>query len=167
MAVDCATDAMACESIQVALISGRAVEVPASIERPLKYIKLEAQRSLQTGRGVLRDSNGRILDDRQSVGAAGLKPGDTLTLHVRQTMLASSRFGKAFAAIMGDGYLVTWGDPDCGGDSSSVQEQLRNVQRIQATDSAFAAVLDTGSVVTWGDPDCGGDSSNVQEQLRK
>ena len=48
-----------------------------------------------------------------------------------------------------------------------MQEQLRNVQHIQATrEGAFAAILKCGAVVTWGDADCGGDSSQVQEQLR-
>ena len=65
-----------------------------------------------------------------------------------------------------NGFVVTWGDRRFGGDSSRVQEQLRNVQHIQATHYAFAAILDNGSVVTRGDPDCGGDSSRVQQQLR-
>ena len=43
----------------------------------------------------------------------------------------------AFAAILSDGGVVTWGDPGDGGDSSEVQDQLRNVQQIQATESAF------------------------------
>ena len=30
----------------------------------------------------------------------------------------------AYAAILGDGNLVTWGDPSCGGDSTAVQGQL-------------------------------------------
>ena len=60
---------------------------------------------------------------------------------------------------------MTWGDADCGGDSSEVQDQLKNVQQIQATAGAFAAILGDGSVVTWGLPDCGGDSSEVQDQL--
>ena len=33
---------------------------------------------------------------------------------------------SAFAAILA-GSVVTWGDPDCGGDSS-IQEQLRRFQ---------------------------------------
>ena len=53
-----------------------------------------------------------------------------------------------------------------GGDSSAVQDQLRNVQQVHATGVAFAAILADGSVVTWGDPDGGGDSSAVQDQLR-
>ena len=47
-----------------------------------------------------------------------------------------------------------------------MQEQLRNVQHIQATGGAFAAILESGAVVTWGRPENGGDSSQVQEQLR-
>ena len=62
---------------------------------------------------------------------------------------------------------MTWGNPERGGDSSQVQEQLRNVQHIQATATgAFAAILESGAVVTWGVPEFRGDSSWVQEQLR-
>ena len=58
----------------------------------------------------------------------------------------------AFAAILADGSVVTWGDADDGGDSSAVQDQLKGC----AADSshmtgAFAAILADGSVVTWGD----------------
>ena len=54
----------------------------------------------------------------------------------------------AFAAILADGSVVTWGR---GGDSSAVQDQLRNVQQVHATSFAFAAILADGSVVTWGE----------------
>ena len=37
-----------------------------------------------------------------------------------------------------------------GGDSSSVQDQLKNVQSIQAATNAFAAIVGDGSVVMWG-----------------
>ena len=40
------------------------------------------------------------------------------------------------------------GDAECGGDRSTVQTQLKNVQ---ASSGAFAALLEDGSVVTWGD----------------
>ena len=79
----------------------------------------------------------------------------------------------AFAAIRSDGSVVVWGSPMFGGDAAHVQDQLKNVHHIQATDSAFAAILHDGSVVSWGDPegaawgdaDAGGDSSAVQSQL--
>ena len=61
---------------------------------------------------------------------------------------------------------MTWGNQEEGGDSSQVQEQLRNVQHIQATGGAFAAILESGAVVPWGNQEEGGDSSQVQEQLR-
>ena len=54
----------------------------------------------------------------------------------------------------------------CGGDSSAVQDQLKNVQQIQATPGAFAAILQDGSCVTWGNAYHGGDSSAVQHQLK-
>ena len=164
MADESATDAMASDYMNVALMSGRAAQVPVIMDRPLKRVKLEAQSMLRTGMGILRDSRGRILDDCQTASAAGLKSGDTLTFQVRQTRLASH--GRVFAALRGDGSVVTWGHPHCSGDSSRVQEQLKNVQHIQATHHAFAAVLDNGSVVTWGHPGSGGDSSKVQEQLK-
>ena len=63
----------------------------------------------------------------------------------------------AFAAILADGSVVTWGDPVYGGDSSAVQEQLKGVLQVQSsnwaydvdlTGGAFAAILHDGSVVT-------------------
>ena len=73
---------------------------------------------------------------------------------------------SAFAAILGDGSVVAWGEDGLGGDSSAVQEHLQTGQQIQATEPAFAAILGDGSVVTWGDADYGGDSSAVQDQLK-
>ena len=48
----------------------------------------------------------------------------------------------------------------------TAEEQLKNVQQIQASFGAFAAILGDGSVVTWGHVCLGGDSSAVQEQLK-
>ena len=76
--------------------------------------------------------------------------------------------GSAFAAILGDGSVASWGAADAGGDSSAVQGQLKQVQQIRATQhGAFAAILDDGSVMTWGDAENGADSTSVQDQLRK
>ena len=71
----------------------------------------------------------------------------------------------AFAAILADGSVVAWGDPDKGGDCSAVQDLLRNVQQIQASSGAFAAILADGSVIPWGHPNYGGDHSAGQDQL--
>ena len=58
---------------------------------------------------------------------------------------------SAFAALLADGSVVSWGATDSGGDCRAVQDQLKDVQQIQASAQAFAAVLADGSVVVWGD----------------
>ena len=72
----------------------------------------------------------------------------------------------AFAAILADRSVVTWGAKYCVGDSSRVQGQLQNVQQICSASYDFAAILADRSVVTWGAKFCGGDSSRVQGQLQ-
>ena len=48
-----------------------------------------------------------------------------------------------------------------------MQDQLKNVQQIQASEAAFAAIRGDGSVVTWGDATRGGNSSAMQDQLKR
>ena len=72
----------------------------------------------------------------------------------------STRAG-AFAALLGNGTVVSWGHSFFGGNNSGVQDQLQNVLEISASSGAFAARLQSGRVVTWGNPTLGGDS---QEQ---
>ena len=97
--------------------------------------------------------------------AFGLEDGDCLTAVVLQPKVSAT--GRSFALWCRGGYrIVTWGKPNSGDDSRSVQDQLRSVQQIQATERAFAAILEDGSVVTWGDPGRGGDSSAVEDQLK-
>ena len=72
----------------------------------------------------------------------------------------------AFAAVLADGTVETWGSRRHGGNCRTVETRLIDVQDISATFGAFAARLGSGRVVTWGDPTCGGDSSGVQNRLR-
>ncbi|WP_335900021.1 Ig-like domain-containing protein [Shewanella algae] len=95
--------------------------------------------------------------------------GQTTREHVTAKV---SRVGKiygnngAFAAMLGDGSVMTWGGAIFGGDSSAVAGQLSSgVSKIYTGGMSFAALKDDGSVVTWGDPDSGGDSSSVAGQL--
>jgi hypothetical protein len=73
----------------------------------------------------------------------------------------------AFAAVSASGQVVTWGNARSGGDSSSVQAELKDVKKIYSTAKAFAALTESGQVVTWGRADSGGDSSSVQAELKK
>eukprot|EP00466_Bigelowiella_natans_P019654 jgi/Bigna1/82205/fgenesh1_pg.89_\ len=73
----------------------------------------------------------------------------------------------AFAALMSDGSVITWGRIFYGADSSSVSSQLNaNVSDIFTTSRAFAALRHDNTVVTWGHTESGGDSSSVQHLLR-
>lgn len=95
--------------------------------------------------------------------------------------LFSSR--RAFAALKDNGQVVTWGEPDEGGDSGTVSHALKSeVKYVVASGTSMAALKQDGSVVTWGlrttDPRSkekggsidtgsarGGDSSAVAEEL--
>jgi len=172
-------------------------------------LKLLAQKSL--GRGFLKlvTANGHVLNNlADSLQSAGVQDGERLTVVAQQpNMIATAR---AFAMwSCGSNTVIIWGDPDSGGDCSTVgrwigrlgpsarafaailadgsvvttgaiqsafvlQDQLRNVQQIQATYQAFALHL----LQSWrmdllfpiccflGDPYNGGDCSAVRDHLR-
>ena len=158
--------------VTVALASGRSQSIALPQSSKVGDLKILAQESFQQGFLRLVTADGRILGDpTRPLLSEGLKEEECLTAVALQAKVAATpklgRLGGAFALwCCGGSKIVVWGKPDCGGDSSAVQDQLRNVQQVQGTSGAFAAILADGSVVTWGRPDCGGDSSAVQDQLR-
>ena len=72
----------------------------------------------------------------------------------------------SFAAILGDGSVVTWVRAGACLNHSGIQDQLKHAHQIQASNAAFAAILGDGCIVTWGDDSYGGDSSAVKDQLQ-
>ena len=126
-------------SVEVRLLSGKTAAVKASLDEQVASLGLRAQTALGVGKGRLVASSGRFLDASAVIKHSKLRDGDSVILHINQVQVKSSL--GAFAAILGDGSVVTWGVPDYGGDCSAVQDQLKNVQTIQATDRAFAAIL--------------------------
>ena len=56
--------------------------------------------------------------------------------------------GARLDRCVGGDQIVASGDKRRGGCITAVQDQLRRVQKIQATGGAFAAILADGSVVT-------------------
>ena len=91
---------------------------------------MRAQKALGTGKGRLLNSTGIVLDGDATIKRARLERAEPLTLQVRRVDARGSFC--AFAAILGDSSVATWGRVDKGGDSSAVRDQLRNVQQIQA-----------------------------------
>ena len=114
---------------------------------------------------LVKGTEGHVfLDPLQSLEDAGIQDQDHIIAIAQQAKLEATDGAFALWYCGGDG-IVSWGVSSNGGDSSQVQNQLKNVQEIHATCYAFAAILIDGSIVTWGDPFRGGDSSEVQYQL--
>ena len=55
-----------------------------------------------------------------------------------------------FAALLEDGSVISWGSPSSGGDTSSVEQDLVDVQRIIGNRNAFTAITGSGKAVSWG-----------------
>eukprot|EP00435_Cladocopium_sp_Y103_P017121 s2206_g4.t1 len=157
--------------LTVAMPSGRSEKLVVPKSSAVGDLKLLAQKTF--GQGFLRlVADGRILDPMESLETAGLQDGDELCALALPFHLAATRKGHLIIFVGGAfclwccDRLVTWGDRPNGGDSSAVQDQLRNVQKVRGTARAFAALLENGQVVTWGDPERGGNSPtlrNVQQ----
>ena len=137
-------------------------------------LKIAAQQALGQRFLRLAAPDGRVLHLTEPL--SGFRHGDSLTAIAQQPQIASTFNAFVFWCVGGDRIItwsnpdwtvVTWGHPNYGGDSSKVQDQLKNVQQVCGTVvGAFAAILADESVVTGGDIEYGGDSSRVQDQFQ-
>ncbi|CAJ1413524.1 unnamed protein product [Effrenium voratum] len=129
--------------VDVHLPSGDGFSVEVSPAAPVSELKAAAQQHFQHPLKLI--ANGQHLDPTATLSEAGLRDGDVVAAVVQLRKLAATRRAFAFCGHQGEG--VTWGDPDYGGDSSQVKQQLGNVKNIQATaNGAFAAILESGSL---------------------
>ena len=152
--------------LNVSLPSGRCAALSLPLEGTVLDLKLAAQQSLEQGFLRLAAPDGRLLNPTEPLQVAGLQSGDSVTAVAQQQLKVAATSAAMVLWRVGGNRIVTWGFPGCGGDSTGVTDQLRNVQQIHATHYAFAAILADGSVVTWGDPLFCGDSTRVRDQLR-
>ena len=153
--------------VKVGLISGRKASVQAALDETVGALKRRAQVALGVGPGRLLDSSACVLEGCALIKKSRVQNGDSLTLLLSNTVQVQAS-DEAFAAILDDGSVVTWGDAGSGGNSTAAQKRLKTVQQISACrHGAFAAILEDGSVVTWGDPDYGGDSGAVQGSAQR
>ncbi|CAE7229205.1 unnamed protein product, partial [Symbiodinium sp. CCMP2592] len=151
--------------VHVTLFSSKSVCVWASADDTVNKLRLKAQKELLVGLAGLVAPNGELLRGLDTLRQSNLRSGDMVYATVRPATLASTRQSMAFALMRSDGSVVTWGPGDRGGDSSAVQDRLRDVEQIVATGVSFAAIRSDRRVVTWGAPTMGGDSSKVSQQL--
>ena len=152
--------------VNVALPNGHAELLTLLPSSTVQDVRTKAQRAF--GKKYLRlvtSKNQVLMDSDKTLEETEIEDGECLTALVLQPQLAATK--SAFALwCHGDSAVVTWGAADDGGNSSPVRDQLRGVQKIQATNYAFAALLEDGSVVAWGSARQGGDSSAVRDQLK-
>lgn len=75
-------------------------------------------------------------------------PPDTKAVSSSPPLLVTN--GCAVAALRENGSVITWGAPDCGGDSLSVAADLSSgVKSLSGMRGQFAAIKTDGSVVLW------------------
>ena len=152
--------------INIAMASGRTENFSLLPSSKVGDLRILAQKLF--GQGFLRliTEEGRALTDpSESLESAGIQDGDHITALVLQVKIAATAGAFALWRSGGD-TVLTWGSAHHGCDSSTVQEQFKGVQQVEATGCAFAADLEGGSVVTWGVQEYRGDSSAVQDQLK-
>lgn len=93
-------------------------------------------------RGITNGEDGYIGDSK-----IGLSP---ITLALLSDIKAMASTEGAYALLKSDGTVVTFGDQDAGGNSSSVQSLLTNVTQLAGSNFDFVALRKDGKVVTWG-----------------
>ena len=154
--------------VKVTLLNGNPELLALPPSSTVQDVRIKAKQVFGKKYLKLITAKNRVLVDfEQTLEEAEIEDGECLTALVLQPQLAATE--GAFALwCRGDSTIVTWGQAICGGDSSAVRDQLKDVVHIHATKGAraFAAILEDGSVVTWGSAEDGGDSSGVQDQLR-
>jgi len=129
--------------VSVVLMDGSTVldNVPLQPGDTVQSLRVQVARALEYQKFKLLSSGGLVLVDTMTIESIGIVDGEQVTV-VKVAMLGifSVALG-AFAAVKGDGSVVTWGDANYGGNCDAVQEQLvADVQHVYSTDSAFAAV---------------------------
>ena len=121
-------------NIRVALPNGHAEILTVLPSSTLQELKTAAKQALGKKYLKLITAKNRVLVNfKQTLEEAEIEDGECLTALVLQPQLAATN--SAFALwCHGDSAIVTWGDARFGGDK--VQDQLRGVQKIQATRGA-------------------------------
>ena len=96
-------------------LRGNRVSLQVKADASVESLKQRAQSALVTGRGRLLNFSGEVLDRTKTIAETMLTSGDVLTLHVSQVQIKATRrvmAFSAFAALLGDRSVVSWGRGD-------------------------------------------------------
>ena len=138
-------------NVQIALLNGLTCELPLLPSSTVQDLRAAAHEAFGQKYLKLVTADKRILvNPQETLEEAEIKDGECVTALVVKPQVATTE--QAFASWShGDTAIVTRGSAEFGGDGSAVQNQLRRVQQIQATQRAFVLQFwQVGSVVTWG-----------------
>lgn len=150
--------------IRVSLLSGSCVTLEVEEHSTISELRAKAEQEFWDQK--LLDPAAHL---RWLVSAAGLRLpfaetfgdlnfGDEETLTGVTKRSRTVKSGPAYAELVGDGTVRTWGKASKEGPG--VDPGLREVSELYGSDDgAFAALREDGSVFTWGHPSKGGDSS--------
>ena len=100
-------------TFEVSLMSGKTVSLKTHGDESVESLRVRAQRVLGVGKGRLLNSAGSILNEGVPLKKAELQYEEPLTFQVGHVDVCGGRF--AFAAILGDGSVETWGTSQQGG----------------------------------------------------
>ena len=127
--------------MDVALISGRRVSLEADLDAPVESLKRRAQKTLGVGTGRLLNASGGSLCGDATLVIAGWQAGDCRTLQIRGVQVCGGRKTLCFAALLGDGSVVTWGKAAYG-NSSAVQDLRCLCSMIIFSDAVMSVLLE-------------------------
>ena len=120
-------------AVAVGLLSGRTATVKAGLDEEVGTLKRRAQTALGVGRGrLLKTPPEAFWMYLHQSNAPGCRMVSHWSCNIGTVQLKATQ--STFAAILGDGSVVTWGHPYAGGDSNAVREQLKLCSRPKPLD---------------------------------
>ena len=127
-----------------------------------------ARLAVVPSRCVLLSPAGDRMAHTQTPSDEKLVDGDVITVLVfAAPRVFAHRGGTAFAAVKGDGSVVTWENARRGVDSEKVKSELiGGVEHVVGNAHAFAEVKEDGSVVTWGCAEFEGNADSMKFELQ-
>eukprot|EP00438_Fugacium_kawagutii_P004702 Skav217782 [mRNA] locus=scaffold1782:143681:144599:- [translate_table: standard] len=131
-------------NVNVVLVSGRSICLSAQPSSSIGDLKAAAANGLGHRFLKLLSADGRSWNLSESLEAAGIQDGDSLTAIAQVPKLAAT--DKAFAIWCSGGGVITWGDSECGAE----EVQLNNLEHLSSSFAAFAAVSFDGRMACWG-----------------
>jgi hypothetical protein len=152
--------------ISVVLASGTVVleDVDMTPNDTVKVLRGMVAMALRGLSFKLITAQGQEVKDYMLLGRLGLVDGAVVYAIIHPMVMYTTE--QAFAALMSDGSVVTWGCTCNWGNCNALRAQLAaDVQDIYSTRNAFAALKSDGSVVTWGRYWPGGNRDAVRVQL--